>query len=497
MKLAILLLSIGIASANTKIFDLNYLPTEVDDYLKSGFFKGYFTAKEFWNFIKDITLKPENKKLVSGKVLLGHTINNNPIYGFYICDDVSQLSTYLETKNILMFTALHHSREPLSLTMVIYMVIEMLKDFKSDSHSKMKELLRDNVIFIVPTLNIDSYLYITNMYREHRATEEVLMIRKNRNLDRSCDPMHGGVDLNRNYGYKFGVDDVGSSNKPCEEDYRGPAPFSEKETQAIKRYVETHKNIVSCVNIHTYGNAWIYPFNYVHDGADHYLAVKEPLFFDFFKEFEKEMDAKGRKSHYGNSAFIMDYPANGEAGDWLTGAKHILNLDVELGTPDKESDKFYPPKALIPKIVRYNWKTMRDFLSKHVVVLDLLHLYLERGNKTRVIFEIFNKAISNLKDAVFHVKPLFVNNEDIHYDMEWGVKALPEEVIKKENVKRNQFPLTFRGRHILEVDVSLSNEIEEEKLVGLELVIQRNEGNYLFYPNQKYIFKIKHPERDH
>lgn len=32
-----------------------------------------------------------------------------------------------------------------------------------------------------------------------------------------------GVDLNRNYGYKFGFDESGSSSIACAEDYRGPS----------------------------------------------------------------------------------------------------------------------------------------------------------------------------------------------------------------------------------------------------------------------------------
>lgn len=35
----------------------------------------------------------------------------------------------------------------------------------------------------------------------------------------------------------------------------------------------------------------------------------------------------------------------------MTGAKNILNLDVELGNADERSNKFYPPKVLIDKIV--------------------------------------------------------------------------------------------------------------------------------------------------
>lgn len=100
------------------------------------------------------------------------------------------------------------------------------------------------------------------------------MIRKNRHLYGKCDNLNivGGVDLNRNYGYKFGLDAQGSSNDPCQEDYRGPRAFSEPETQAVRDYVLANKNkIVSSINIHTYGNTWIFPYNYVFDGKNRAL----------------------------------------------------------------------------------------------------------------------------------------------------------------------------------------------------------------------------------
>lgn len=41
------------------------------------------------------------------------------------------------------------------------------------------------------------------------------MIRKNRHISPNCDIYDGGVDLNRNYSFKFGLDDKGSSSDPC------------------------------------------------------------------------------------------------------------------------------------------------------------------------------------------------------------------------------------------------------------------------------------------
>ncbi len=61
------------------------------------------------------------------------------------------------------------------------------------------------------------------------------------------------------------MDESGSSSSPCREDYRGKYPFSEPETLSIKKYIDAHDNIISAMNIHSYGNDWIYPFNFTDD----------------------------------------------------------------------------------------------------------------------------------------------------------------------------------------------------------------------------------------
>ena len=111
------------------------------------------------------------------------------------------------------------------------------------------------------------------------------MIRKNRRIDPSCDIITGGVDLNRNYDFKFALDERGSSGDPCQEDYRGSFAFSEPETQAIQRFVDNHKTIVSGVNIHSYGNDWIYPYNYIDDKKNDLLKKTKRKIYDFLNEF--------------------------------------------------------------------------------------------------------------------------------------------------------------------------------------------------------------------
>lgn len=90
---------------------------------------------------------------------------------------------------------------------------------------------------------------------------------------------------------------------------------------------------------------------------------------------------------FGNASFTLDYETNGEAGDWLTGAKNILNIDLELGNKDPRSNQFYPPHVLIDKIVRYNWVTMKDYLLEHIINLKLIKVKFI-PKKFEVRFEI-------------------------------------------------------------------------------------------------------------
>lgn len=70
-----------------------------------------------------------------------------------------------------------------------------------------------------------------------------------------------GVDLNRNFPYKWGYDDEGSSPRPTNETYRGAAPASEPETRAIDA-LEKRVGFEYSINYHSaselllYGVGW-------------------------------------------------------------------------------------------------------------------------------------------------------------------------------------------------------------------------------------------------
>ena len=109
------------------------------------------------------------------------------------------------------------------------------------------------------------------------------MFRENRNPgspDDRCDfETDIGVDLNRNYAYKWAFNESGSSNVPCAEDFRGKSPFSEPETRNIRTFLSHNEGKIKiALNIHAWGNLLIQPFNYDTTTANLDLLQNYPSF---------------------------------------------------------------------------------------------------------------------------------------------------------------------------------------------------------------------------
>ena len=153
----------------------------------------------------------------------------------------------------------------------------LLEGFDSDADRTW--VLDYNVIHLLLIANPDGRLITEdNPESYHRKNGN-----DSNNNGRRCGGPYSdsGVDLNRNFGFKWGLDD-GSSNNPCDETYRGPKPHSEPETKAIARYAkqvfpkgQRRKRAESkyfrplvrrsrgiFVDVHSYGELLVYPWGW-------------------------------------------------------------------------------------------------------------------------------------------------------------------------------------------------------------------------------------------
>lgn len=175
---------------------------------------------------------------ITAKYEIGRSYQGNTIYAIEMTNEASEN----QAKKGVLVNGGHHARELTSYTMVMYLMLKTAYGYYNN-HTFALNMLNSTVLYFVPVVNVDGFKYISQVFEN---TGQLKYIRKNRNDGRvdgyspCLEDEYLGVDLNRNYDFKFGEDNVGSNPNPCAEDYRGPYPFSEPETRAVRDFLQTH-----------------------------------------------------------------------------------------------------------------------------------------------------------------------------------------------------------------------------------------------------------------
>lgn len=289
-----------------------------------GSMGGYFTYSEMLTILDNMAAQFPN--LITAKQAIGSFNSNEgrPIYWLKISDNPGTD----EPEPEMLYTALHHAREPGSLSQMIFYMYYLLENY--GSNAEITALVNNTELYFVPCVNPDGYLY-------NQTTDPFGggLWRKNR---RDNNDGTYGIDLNRNYGYQWGYDDDGSSPNTSSDVYRGPSAFSEPETQAVKWFCEQHQ-FKMALNYHTYGNDLIYPWGYV---ANLYTADSAV--------FESHTALMTSVNNYvtGTGNQTLAYVTNGDADDWCYGEQitksKILSMTPEVGDG---IDGFWPPQEKI------------------------------------------------------------------------------------------------------------------------------------------------------
>tara|TARA_Y100000739_G_scaffold108746_1_gene93442 strand:+ start:2221 stop:4644 length:2424 start_codon:yes stop_codon:yes gene_type:complete len=246
-----------------------------------------------------------------------------------------------ESEPQILYTAIHHAREPASLQQLIFYMWYLLENYSQDD--TIKEIVDNTEMYFVPCVNPDGYIH-----NENTDPEGGGMWRKNRYNNH-------GVDNNRNYSY---IDDNGSevwntsgtSNNQNGSTYAGDGPFSEAENKAIRYFVENH-NFIIALNNHTYSNLLLYPYGY-----DYNQPTEDNDIFEFISE---ELVSE---NGYDNIISADLYPAAGDSDDFMYGM-----LETETGGT---RNKIF---AMTPEIGSSFWpaaSTIED-LSKEMMYHNL------------------------------------------------------------------------------------------------------------------------------
>ncbi|MFO0981136.1 MAG: M14 family zinc carboxypeptidase [Planctomycetota bacterium] len=293
-----------------------------------GSMGGYYTYAEVVSILDQLhALFPA---LVSTKQSLGSSIEGRPLWAVKISDhpDID------EPEPKARFDALHHAREPESMQATLYFMLYLLDSYGIDPVATY--LVDNRELWFVPVVNPDGYVYNQNGNPGGGG-----MWRKNR---RNNGGGTFGVDLNRNYSYQWGHDDSGSSPDPGSDVYRGTAPLSEPEVQAMAAFVSSHP-FATAISAHTYGGLWLYPWGYV---------AAYPGDRSRFDELSV-LQTRDNGYPYGPAGLIL-YLANGVTIDYDYGQWGTLSWTPEMGG---DSDGFWPPQNRIVPLAEENLEGLR------------------------------------------------------------------------------------------------------------------------------------------
>lgn len=265
-------------------------------------FSDYHTPSQINSILDDLAAAHPGLAQVS---TIGTSHEGKPIKVLKISDNVA---TDEPDEGDVLFVALHHAREWVSVEMALYLAEQILTQYSTNP--QLQADVNNLEIWIIPVANPDGYAYTASPtgYRYWR---------KNR---RDNGDSTFGVDLNRNWGYQWGLAS-GSSGNTSDITYRGPAAFSEPEVSAIRTFADGLDNLKTMLTYHTYSELFLRPWGYTSSDAPGEETLRQ-LGLRSIDEIQA--------IHGHTYAETIGYTAAGETTDWFWGEKRVSAFTPEL-----------------------------------------------------------------------------------------------------------------------------------------------------------------------
>lgn len=311
-----------------------------------GSMGGYYTYQEYLDDLDAMVAAYPN--LISAKAPIStfETFEGRPIYHVKISNNPNSD----DGDPYVLYSAIHHAREPASLSQTMYFMWYLLENY--GTNDEVTYLVDQTQMLFVPLLNPDGYIR-----NEVTNPNGGGMWRKNR---RNHGNGNFGVDLNRNYSY--GWNTTGVSSNTSSDVYPGTSAFSEPETQAMK-WLNEQYNFKLAFNAHTWGNTLLYPIGTTaEEFADHH---------DYFGDIAGHMCMHNNYFPQKSSGL---YPASGDSDDYM------YKVDIGIGSKDtvfaltpEIGESFWPASNRIEPICKENVfpnLVLAHLAGKYATVID-------------------------------------------------------------------------------------------------------------------------------
>ncbi len=244
---------------------------------------GYATLSEINTWMSDFCA--DHSMIVEGPTSIGSSYEGRMLYVFKISDNPG----IDEDEPEVFINAATHAREVVTPLTIMTFAEYLVNNY--GINPRVTELVNNREIYMLAVVNPDGYYH-----NQVIAPNGGGMQRKNMSPP-------DGVDLNRNYDYMWGLNDIGSSGNPYSETYRGPSAGSEASTQAVKAFINS-RNFEAVVNYHSYSDLIIIPWGFTYE---------RPPNYDIYMAFGEYMN-ETLGYEVGGPEII--YLVNGDAQDW-------------------------------------------------------------------------------------------------------------------------------------------------------------------------------------
>lgn len=273
------------------------------------------------------------------KVVIGKSLEGRDLVGVRISGNEKR-----DSLPTTIFLGCHHAREHLSVEVPLMLAQHLVAHYDTDR--RIKALIDENEVYIVPMLNPDGAEYdiSTGAYKYWR---------KNR---RDNGDGTFGVDLNRNYGGGEGFfGGPGSSSATSSDVYRGPHEFSEPETAAVRDFIKARSRATMLLSFHTFSELVMWPYGHTYDP----IANATDL-----KVFETMGNKMAEWNKYTAQKSSELYLASGDTVDWAYETHKIFAFTFELSPDSMFGGGFYPGAAAIEPTFKANLEPALYMIEK-------------------------------------------------------------------------------------------------------------------------------------
>lgn len=332
-----------------------------------GSMGGYYTYNEVVQKLDSMRIQFPN--LISLKRNLGSTSEGRIIWAVKISDNPDANESAAEAP--VYFDALHHAREPQSMACMMYFMYWLLENYSVNPEASY--LINNREIFFIPVVNPDGYVY----NQSTNPNGGGLWRKNRRNNGGNCY----GVDLNRNYSYGWGLD-IGSSNDPCSDIYRGPSASSEPETQAITAFLNQIRPKIS-FTMHSYAGRYLNPYGF----------TDTVVSYNVYSEYASDIGASNNYL-YGTVFEMLEYYTSGTTRDYLH------SLGSYAWTPEVGGTDFWPPQSQIIPVANENLYGMKYLSWVSGAFADYLNYkilgngFVQRDDTLKLQVAVKNRGLS-------------------------------------------------------------------------------------------------------